>query len=596
MEDYSASVLVVDDEPDNYDVIETLLSNQNYQLSYASSGFKVFTQLEVVQPDVILMDVMMPDIDGIEVCQRIKAQPRWQHIPIIMVTALTAKEALVKCLEAGADDFISKPVNGMELRARVRSMLRLSKQQQDIHILCQKLQQANQELKVFNQVLEDQVQQRTMQLHQTIHYDELTGLPSRISLLQTIEQVLHCRPPQDIPQFALLYLDCDQFKLINASLGHEIGNNLLRAISQRLQTQLRPGDLLSRFGEDEFCLFLPGVSSSKQVCSIATQILQSFNLPFLVDGYEMFITASLGIALDHWRYRRALDLLQDADAAMYRAKARGKGCYEIFDQEMHNTARNRLKLENDLRWALERKEFAVYYQPIINLKTNQISSFEALIRWQHPERGMVAPTEFIPCLEETGLIVPVGLLVFRQACQHLKIWHQQGFTHLGMGINLSVRQFAYPLLIEDIDQVLQETNVQAGALKLEITESAIMDNAQEAIAIIQQLNSRQIQLLIDDFGTGYSSLSYLNQLPAHGLKIDRSFIQNINTNHQNSEIVRSVITLGHALGMSVIAEGIETAEQLAHLKILGCDFGQGFFFSQPLDFQQATQLLTLEAA
>lgn len=587
--DYQASVLVVDDEPDNFDVIETLLSREQYYLNYASNGLKLFDRLHSAHPDVILLDVMMPDVDGIEVCRQIKANAQWQHIPIIMVTALTAKEDLARCLDAGADDFISKPVNGVELRARVRSMLRISKQHRNIQNLCQQLQQAN-------QILEDQVHQRTAQLQQRIYFDELTRLPSRSLLLHKLEEAIQTRSPQEIPQFALLYLDCDQFKLINGSLGHEVGDKLLIAIGDRLTQQLRPTDLLSRLGEDEFCVFLKNVHALEEIQSIAQQILQAFSRPFQIDGYEVFVTASLGIALDHWRYKRALDLLQDADAAMYRAKAKRKGCYEIFDQVMHDTALCRLQLENDLRWAIERQEFVVYYQPIVNLRTQKIIGFEALVRWQHPERGMVSPAEFIPCLEETGLIVPVGMLVLTKACQQLKLWHQTGFPDVIISVNLSVRQFAHPTLIEDIDLVLQETEVNSAYLKLEITESAIMDNAQAAVAIIKQLQQRQIQLSIDDFGTGYSSLSYLNRLPVDSLKIDRSFVNHIDLNHQNSEIVRSVVTLGHALGMSIVAEGIETTDQLAHLKDLGCQYGQGYFFAKPLDSQHATDFLVLKAA
>lgn len=594
--EFQPSVLVVDDEPDNFDVIETLLALENYQLSYVSHGAKLLDRLEITQPNVILLDVMLPDMDGIEICQYIKAHPQWQHIPVIMVTALTAKDDLARCLNAGADDFISKPVNGTELRARVRSMLRLSRQHQEIQSLCRQLQIANRELTQFNQELEAQVQQRTSELKQVLHYDDLTWLPSRISLLQKLEQVLQHRSPEQSPRFALLYLDCDQFKLINGSLGHEVGNKLLVAIGQRLRQYLRPGDLLSRLGEDEFCFFLDHITTLNDVLAIVHQVLQSFNTPFVVEGYEMFVTVSLGVALDHWRYQSALDPLQDADTAMYRAKTKGKGCYEIFDQVMYDLARHRLTLETDLRWALEREEFVVYYQPILELKTLKVTGFEALIRWQHPERGMVSPAEFIPCLEETGLIVPVGMLVLRQACQQLELWHQAGFRHLVMNVNLSVRQFAHPPLLDDICQVLQATHLDPTHLKLEITESAIMDNAQAAVAIIEQLNKLKIQLSIDDFGTGYSSLSYLNRLPVHSLKIDRTFTGEINTHHQNSEIVRSVVTLGHGLGMNIVAEGIETAAELAHLQKLGCEYGQGYLFAKPLRVGEATSLLTAQIA
>ncbi len=566
------SILVIDDEPDNFDVIEALLSDRDYQLHYAANGQAAIDSLDLFQPDVILLDVMMPGIDGIEICRQIKAMPQWEAVPIIMVTSLTAKADIARCLNAGADDFISKPVNRLELGARVRSMLRIHQQYQ--------------QLATFNNHLEATVKQRTAQLQTMIFQDALTTLPSKTFLLQKLAKILEAEKSS----FAVIYLDCDQFKLINGSFGYVFGNQLLIAIAERLQYHLGPGDMLARVGEDEFCFLLPETTQEishgeifARTIALIEEITQSFNTPFIVADCEIFMTACLGVALGNSsNYKQPEEPLQDADTAMYKAKLHGKGCYQIFDRQMSLAMLNRLTLENDLQRALTHQEFVVYYQPIVNLQTQKVAGFEALVRWLHPDRGMVSPGEFIPCMEETGLIVPVGMVVLKQACQQLKIWQQQGWQDLTMSVNLSVRQFACPTLLADIDQVLTETAINPACLKLEITESAIMDNAEIAIVLTKHLRSRQIQISVDDFGTGYSSLGYLHRFPVDTLKIDRSFVHQIQSGSRNYQVVNTIIILSHQLGLAVIAEGIETEEQHQWLQQLGCEFGQGYLFSKPL--------------
>jgi diguanylate cyclase (GGDEF)-like protein len=589
--DSQVSILVVDDEPTNFDAIEILLVQANYHLIYVDNGYEALNYLAAHQPDAVLLDVMMPGLDGIDVCRQIKANPYWQHIPVIMITALNTKEDLAECLEAGADDFICKPVNGIELRSRIRSMLRLERQYKDIQSLYQQLQRANQELAELNGILEERVQQRTEQLERMLLYDHLTQLPSRVFLLRRIEQALQRSRNEPDYQFALLYLDCDRFDLINGSLGYEVGDKLLIAISDRLSKLSWPGSQLARLGEDEFCYFLDAINHLDQVNQFAQEILQAFSTHFTIEGCDLFITARIGVALGSSYYQNSSDPLQDANTAACKAKSQGQGGLQVFDRAMHNAAVQRLQLENDLHRALEQQEFLLHYQPIINLTTGAISGFEALIRWQHPSKGMISPVEFISCIEETGLIVPIGLLVLRQACEQLQIWQQLGAKDLLMSVNLSVRQFAHPLLLDELDRVLIETGILPQQLKLEITESAIMDNAQTAIEIAQQLQLRQIHLSIDDFGTGYSSLSYLHHFPVQSLKIDRSFIQSIGTDQKITEIVQAVLNLGHALDMTVVAEGVETADQLDCLNRLGCDYGQGYFFAKPLNSEQATNLI-----
>ncbi|MEI6331497.1 MAG: two-component system response regulator [Pseudanabaena sp.] len=564
---YEPSILVVDDEPDNFDVVETLLHDQGYQMHYCSNGLDALLSLDNMKPDIILLDVMMAGVDGIELCYRIREIPKWEAVPIIMVTALSSKEDLAKCLAAGANDFITKPVNSVELKARVRSMLRIHQQ--------------HQQLASFNALLEKTVEQRTVDLQNMIFRDTVTHLPSRMFLLQQIAATLQAGELS----FAVVYIDCDQFKLVNGAFGYAVGNQLLKAIGDRLNQHLRTGDLLARIGEDEFCFLLHQIDVQhleEAIEPFIQKILQSFNNPFMVSGCEIFITACIGIAVGHSLDQQPEELLQDADTAMYKAKLKGKGSYQIFDRQMYVATLNRLNLENDLQRALKQQEFITYYQPIINLATEKISGFEALVRWQHPDRGLVSPAEFIPCMEETGLIVPVGIMILKQACQQLKAWHEQGWTELTMSVNLSVRQFACPTLLEDIDRVLTETEVDPTCLKMEITESAIMDNAQAAIAILEQLRSRHIQISIDDFGTGYSSLGYLHRFPVDNLKIDRSFVSQIQSDKRKYQVVDTIVSLSKQLQLSIIAEGIETTEQLQWLQQVGCEFGQGYLFSKPL--------------
>jgi diguanylate cyclase (GGDEF)-like protein len=566
------SILVVDDEPDNFDVIETLLSDQDYHLYYAASGQDAIASIDSLQPDLILLDVMMPGMDGIEVCQRLKAMPKWKPVPIIIVTALTEKKDLARCLMAGADDFLSKPINSLELRARVRSMLRIHDQYQ--------------QLETFSTQLEIKVQQRTAQLNRIIFEDALTQLPSRAFLKQELIKILESK----VSQLAIIYLDCDQFKLVNGSFGYAVGNQLLIAIARRLEQYLRPGDILARMGEDEFCFLLTKTNDTTTLKAFIDTILESFNLPFSLVNCEIYISSCIGVTVSNNGEQDAEKLLQEADTAMYQAKLRGKGSYKIFDPQIHLNILNRLTLENDLQRALEREEFITYYQPIICLKTQKIKGFEALVRWRHPQRGLVSPAQFIPCLETTGLIIPVGMIILEQACRQLVRLQQLGWTDLSMSVNLSVKQFACSTLLADIDQILAKTNLDPVFLKLEITESAIMDYAENAIDLITNLRSRQIQISIDDFGTGYSSLGYLHNFTVDNLKIDRSFITEILFNQRNYDVVEMIISLSQKLGLSVIAEGIETTKHFEVLKKMGCDFGQGYLFSKPLPASEVEKI------
>ena len=420
-------------------------------------------------------------------------------------------------------------------------------------------------------------------LHEAFH-DTLTQLPNRTMLMDHLKLALERAKRSTERLFAVLFIDLDRFKIINDSLGHALGDQLLIEVSHRLQRCLRPGDTVARLGGDEFTILLEDIKDIKEAIFVAEQVQYEVSQPCPLDGHNTFTTASIGIALYTPSYQHSTDLLRDADTAMYRAKAAGKAQHVIFDSEMHAQALNRMKLEADLRRGVERNEFFLLYQPIISLQTQRLAGFEALVRWQHPERGLVSPVEFIPLAEETGLIVPIGHWVMQEACQQLKEWQQAypASFPLQMSVNLSSRQFTQPNLIEQIQSVLEEAAIDPKYLKLELTESAVMDNVEAAIKQLQEIQDLGISLSMDDFGTGYSSLSYLHRFPLNTLKIDRSFVSQMNKK-ENLEIVRTIIALAGSLGLEVIAEGVETCAQLTQLQNLNCEYGQGYYFAKPLD-------------
>src|SRR5919112_1919208 len=432
-------------------------------------------------------------------------------------------------------------------------------------------------------------------LHDAFH-DALTGLPNRALFMDHVKMAIQRSRRSGDRLFAALFLDLDRFKIINDSLGHMVGDQLLVGIAHRLEACLRPGDTVARLGGDEFTILLEDLASTDDAIEVARRVQEAVTQPFNIGGHEVFTTASIGIALSETGYERAEDLLRDADTAMYRAKMQGKKRHVVFDKAMHDRAMELLQLETDLRRALQRREFFLNYQPIVSLETGKVSSFEALVRWRHPERGIVPPGDFIPVAEETGLIIPLGLWVLNEACQQMREWQRQGLTDeaVTVSVNLSGRQFSQADLIEQISSALRESGLKAANLKLEITESMVMENFDTAIDMLTQLRGLGVGLAIDDFGTGYSSLSYLHRFPIDTLKIDRSFVTQMTDTSENAEIVRTIVTLARSLDMAVVAEGVETADQLRQLGDLGCDYGQGYLFSRPVGAGQAAELLAGE--
>jgi diguanylate cyclase (GGDEF)-like protein/PAS domain S-box-containing protein len=429
--------------------------------------------------------------------------------------------------------------------------------------------------------------------HSALH-DTLTDLPNRTEFMNHLEKAIKTAVEDESFRFAVLFLDLDRFKVINDSLGHIVGDKLLIGIARRLRACVRPSDIVARLGGDEFTILLNRTGDISEVAVIAERLQKTLSKPFKFNNHEVFSSASIGITLSDRSNRQPEDFLRDADSAMYRAKESGKARFEIFDQAMHVRNVNLLQLESDLRRAVKRDEFEVYYQPVVALEKGEVKEFEALIRWRHPRRGLISPSEFITIAEETGLIIQLGEWILIEACRQTAEWQKRfpDFGELSVSVNLSAKQLTHPLLTARVREILEQSELDARYLKLEVTESTVMENAETALGVLQELRALGVSLSTDDFGTGYSSLSYLHRFPFQRLKIDRSFVSEMDKNIKSEAIVRSILMLGQNLEIETVAEGIENEEQLWQLRSLGCPFGQGYLFSPPVPASGADKLLT----
>lgn len=682
-------LLVVDDDALNRDLMIRRLARRGFETAPAGDGQSALEWIQSHTVDLVLLDVEMPEMNGIEVLKILRRTYTPAQLPIIMVTGKSGSDDIVSALANGANDYVTKPIDFPVVLARIQTQLSRKHAEEALRVSEERYalaaRGANDGLwdwdlvrnktyfsprwksmlgweeheigdspeEWFGRIHPDDVDRvrADIQAHleeQTPHYEDeyrmlhrdgnylwmlgrgiavrdssgkayrmagsqtditrgkvvdvLTGLPNRVLFMDRLSRSFERARRRKDKTFALIFLDLDSFKLINDSLGHLIGDQLLVAIASRLEATVRSTDSVARFGRnhtiarlggDEFTILLEDISSALDVTRVAERISAELSTPYAVGGQELFPTASIGIALYNPSYQGPEEMLRDADIAMYSAKALGKGRYEIFDANMRANTIARLQLETELRRAVERKEFENYYQVIVNLNTGRICGFEALIRWKHATRGIISPGEFIPVAEETGLIVPLGQYVLKSACQQMRIW-QTRYHHeppLFVSVNLSARHFLQSDLVQQCRAVLYETQLSNSSLSLEVTESAMMPDPETAIELMNQLKALGIKISLDDFGTGYSSLSYLHRFPLDSLKIDRSFVSRI---MEDDEIVRTIITLGRNLGLRVIAEGVETMEQVAKLRELGCEFGQGYCFSVPVNAQEATDLLAEE--
>lgn len=560
-------VLIVEDIEDHAELLVNVLKRGGYSPTYerVDTSTAMNAALDKEQWDIIIADYSLPCFSADAALKIL--QEKGLDLPFIIVSGNIGEETAVSAMKAGAHDYLMKG----KLARLVPAIER--------------------------ELREAEVRRERRRAEQTLRYlafyDILTALPNRAGFLTRLNlQIERVRREQDY-LFAVLFLDIDRFQIVKYSLGHLLAEQLLVAMARRIKTCLGPRDILARVGTNEFAILLANIKNLGKARKTAQAIHQAMQLPFSLNGSVVLSNTNIGIVLSTIDYGQPEDFLRAADTAMHYAKLQGAGCSAIFDTNMQSRALARLQMETDLQQAIKCQELHLNYQPIVSLSTSQLAGFEALLRWRHPRRGQVAPDDFIPIAEETGLIIPLGQWVLEEACRQLKVWQNQWAKDwsLTMSINLSGIQLSTPNLIDQIDQLLAMVELEGDCLKLEITETMLMENASSATAVLKQLQQRQIQVCIDDFGKGYSSLSYLHQLPINTLKIDRSFINCIEMGGKNSEIVRAIVTLAHNLGLDVVAEGVETLQQCQELQTLGCEYGQGYFFSRPLDNEAVINLM-----
>jgi diguanylate cyclase (GGDEF)-like protein len=560
MSESSNTVLLIEDNPGDARLIELMLAedpDSPFRLSCVDRLSRGLEILSSEKPELVLLDLSLPDSHGLDTFDKVFAHS--PKIPIIVLTGNDDQMIALSAVKTGAQDYLIKGKLDRELLVRAI--------------------QYSIERKRYQEQLEHQA-----------NYDALTGLPNRNLLLDRLRQAVYSQ--RQVRSIAVVFIDLDHFKFVNDSLGHNAGDKLLQKMSERLRTAVRDGDTVSRLGGDEFILILNDQHNEEVVFRAMQRIIAKVTEPIVIDGRELYVTCSAGISLHPQDGTDVEALMKNADAAMYRAKESGRNNFQFYTAEMNQLVNERLSLESSLRRALERKELVLHYQPKLDLRSGRIVGVEALVRWQHPEWGMIQPDRFIPLAEETGLINQIGEWVLRTACAQNRAWQDAGLPPVVMSVNLSPRQFRQEALFKAVARTLSETGLRPEHLEMEITESMVMHNTDAAIAILKGLKEIGVHLSVDDFGTGYSSLAYLKTLPIEILKIDRSFVSDINGPGGKSDgvLAQAIISLGHSLKLKVIAEGVEEQAQLDFLKANHCDEAQGFLFSKPVP-PEACELL-----
>jgi diguanylate cyclase (GGDEF)-like protein/PAS domain S-box-containing protein len=677
-------ILVVDDDQLMLAILRDALTSAGFEVTQAADGVSALHYFTMVQPDLVLLDLFMPAKDGCETCREIRILPRGQYIPILMMTGLDTADSVHRAFDAGATDFIAKPINAELLVHRVRYMLRasqnvnrLAESQARLEMLkvavdsltigitfcdvngiiiylnpaeaqmhgyevgeligkeARKFSPINRirpiaaeqmkELGVWRResvnvrkngeefaalltsipvndseerclgiitTCEDISYRKVAEekIHQLAYYDVVTGLPNRGMFLERLHQTL-AQAQRDKDKVNLIFLDLDNFKDINDTQGHDVGDKLLRSVAERLSACMRDSDVLARLGGDEFVVVCPTVNAQESVAAVIQRIMAIFKAPFEIEGRQIYTSASIGIAVYPDDSQDASALFRCADTAMYQAKNDGRAQYRFFSAELNQKIIQRVALEHSLRKGMEREEFFLHYQPLWDLKTAKMVGVEVLLRWQSPEYGLMQPATFISLLEDSGLINNVGEWVLRTACNQMREWTKTEHHEMKMAVNVSGRQLKHPGFLEMLTTIIQETGVDPTKLELEFTESVIMENAEKTVEIFRKVREMGIRLSIDDFGTGYSSLNYLKHFPVDRIKIDRSFVVDINRNESDAAIIEAIVSMAQSLNLRVIAEGVENSDQLDSLTRLGCDEVQGFYLAMPMHAEALAKIL-----
>jgi len=593
-------LLIVDDISDNRTILKRRFERRGFEVTEAESGLVAIDLIERNPFDLVLLDVMMPGIDGMETLKRIRAQKSASALPVIMVTAKSESDNIVDALEQGANDYVTKPVDFAVALARVNTQISRRRAEQQVALANEGLRKANEDLERrveerthrlidANQRLKEEIADREelqAKSQYLAYHDSLTGLGNRLLFKEQLDEALRDVSVAPHP-LAVLFLDLDGFKAVNDTLGHSVGDLLLKHIAAHLRDLLPSTDRIARLGGDEFAILQMSSPQPTSSTHLAERIIEIVGRPHNIDGHDVTVGASVGIAVARPGEMSTESLLKSADLAMYSAKSEGRGTYRIFDPQMDAVVQTRRSLERDMRTSLAQGGFELHYQPLVNLQTKRVTAFEALMRWDHKERGAVPPSEFIPVAEDMGLIIQLGEWALRQACMEAATWPDD----IRVSVNLSPLQFSKGNLVATVVSALAASGIAASRLELEITESVLLEKSERNIAILNQLRELGVRISMDDFGTGYSSIGYLRSFPFDKIKIDQSFVRDLLVDDGSLAIVRAIASLGVSFGMTTTAEGVETEEQMRCLNLEGCVEVQGYLYSKPVPTSEIPNVL-----